>query len=391
MVTNEIVKLQDGKHHYTFAASSGRWTSPTDESLTVEKREFFTSHLEPGRVWERIREELKPHVIPDYAIEAGTDHVEHSSFFVTAPRRQLDAIETVLQNIDTVENARAWNAARKVPTVYVTRSFQFQHVSPLQLLPHVDDALKAAKTTRYMVNSRELGVTASIDGMQQLEEVFRRLDTPENAKQWKPASPHELRALLAEHSLRSGSHMPNLDAQNPTLPAASSGPSRDLNNPSGSVSRIVPDNKPSLPTTPEQQSLALAKKLRDTESVTDEQRAELTQLVEQSLEDRLKQQAEQMKQLRAKLQQVEKALQERQQLKDRMILRRVEELLDPNIDWDSVARERSSTNPFSAASSTGTPIGLPGPPSLPAVSQEAAHLKPPANDDTSDFQLPVSR
>ncbi|MCA9086859.1 MAG: hypothetical protein KDA81_22535, partial [Planctomycetaceae bacterium] len=146
--------------------------------------------------------------------------------------------------------------------------------------------------------------------------------------------------------------------------------------------------------------LELARTLRSAKTVTDEQRAELTLLVEQSLEARLKQQAEQVEQLRAKLQQVEKALQDRQQNKDRMIQRRVEELLDPNIDWDSVARDRSATDSFAPAivrsasnfrspnpfrtsprgdgisefsralagersQSGGTPIGLPGPPHLP--------------------------
>ncbi|MEZ6124364.1 MAG: hypothetical protein R3C49_14495 [Planctomycetaceae bacterium] len=47
VVSRRSVKVQDGMHHYTFAASSGRWTSPTDDSLTIEQREFFVSHLDP--------------------------------------------------------------------------------------------------------------------------------------------------------------------------------------------------------------------------------------------------------------------------------------------------------------------------------------------------------
>ena len=151
---------------------------------------------------------------------------------------------------------------------------------------------------------------------------------------------------MAEHSLRNGRHMPGSDVQNLTLPGTSSDPFRGVFGPVAPQSRIVLDNKPSTRNAPEQQSLELAKTLRSAETVTDEQRAELTVLVEQSLEARLKQQAEQVEQLRAKLQQVEKALQDRQQNKDRMIQRRVEELLDPNIDWDSVARERSAMSPF---------------------------------------------
>ncbi|MEZ6124363.1 MAG: hypothetical protein R3C49_14490 [Planctomycetaceae bacterium] len=267
-------------------------------------------------------------------------------------------------------------------------------------------------------------MTASVEGLQQLEKVFRRLDTLENAKNWKPMSPHESQALQAEllAKARQASDRGIFDERSiPNLRSDRNSVARNhiLSSPSAEMRP-----QPSTRNPPEQKSLELAKTLRSAETVTDEQRAELAVLVEQSLEARLKQQAEQVEQLRAKLQQVEKALQDRQQNKDRMIQRRVEELLDPSIDWDSVARERSASDPFRAASgfsglqnaasstvprsskplqtsprgdgisefsralageralSAGTPIGLPGPPHLPQ--SKPASLPP----TPADFEVP---
>jgi hypothetical protein len=92
----------------------------------------------------------------------------------------------------------------------------------------------------------------------------------------------------------------------------------------------------------EQQSLNLAKQLRSQTSLSAQDKSRLAELVTESLDQKLQKQREAAASLRKKLVLIEKALQSREANRERIIERRVEELLDPNVDWDGLVSPQQS-------------------------------------------------
>ena len=111
------------------------------------------------------------------------------------------------------------------------------------------------------------------------------------------------------------------------------------------------------------------------------------------MEQRLEQQQKQVHSLKTKLKLIEESLRGKQQHKDRIIERRVEELLDPDIDWNSlqpgtatspVAQNPDSGIPPLRMPTSGTPTGLPKPPHLPGTSHSSLVRSSPITEDSSD-------
>ena len=132
----------------------------------------------------------------------------------------------------------------------------------------------------------------------------------------------------------------------------------------------------------EQKSLDLAKELRKG-NVSDAQRSELRKLVTQSLDNRLREQEAQVRQLREKLSKVEQTLTERRQARNRMVERRVEELLDPNVDWDNLAPTRNTRQSSFNQPQKPTPIGIPGPPHIP-MNNPLVSVRPTTKSSTKN-------
>lgn len=110
----------------------------------------------------------------------------------------------------------------------------------------------------------------------------------------------------------------------------------------------------------DQTALNLARQFRGKGLDDPEARAQLSQAVENAFDQRQAHQKAEAKRLQEKLKQIQDAIDNREALRERIIQRRVDELLDPNVDWDSL-----SSSSASGATFGGTPIGLPGPPQLP--------------------------
>ena len=109
----------------------------------------------------------------------------------------------------------------------------------------------------------------------------------------------------------------------------------------------------------EKKPLELAGRLRAVEAVSDVQRAELRKLVADALEVRLTKQKLQVEQLTAKLKKVENAWNRRQQARERIIDRRVEELLDPAVDWETIvasAGSRPAIVPYAQEGHNAVPV-----------------------------------
>ena len=253
-VTANRVQFRDSDHLYTFAASTGRWTSPTDERLQ--------------RATETIR---LPTMIRG---------------------NQVDALRQAFDKASVV----------------------------------VD---------RFMLSGSPEGPLLVVDTRKSDVERVREI----------------VEQFVTDHAAR--------DA--PTIAAPSPADVRG-SKPAEFPSFIQPVVDPA-----EQQALDLARTLRDAGKPTDEQQAELKELVLQSLEARFQQQANQVQQLTEKLEKVRSALEQRQQNKDRIIQRRVEELLDPSVNWASLTSRSAPVN----VAATGTPIGLAGPAHIPMGSPAA--------------------
>ena len=91
-------------------------------------------------------------------------------------------------------------------------------------------------------------------------------------------------------------------------------------------------------------SLSFAKLLRlkqDKHPLTKTDKSELQKLVSAALEERLKAQQKSVDDLRKKLKAVEQKLKVKTDNKEKMIERRVDELLNPELDWNSVSNKAS--------------------------------------------------
>jgi|GEM_PF-3050539 len=148
----------------------------------------------------------------------------------------------------------------------------------------------------------------------------------------------------------------------------------------------------------ERKTIDIAQKLQPADGSEDElkqQKQELRDAVESAFSARRLLQEARMNEMQEKLSQIKTTLQSRAQRRDRIIERRVEELQDPNLNWESLrssgrrsntVRNRSESirrvpvggsaglslnGPGPGVLATGTPIGLPGPPDEPLGAVDA--------------------
>jgi hypothetical protein len=114
-------------------------------------------------------------------------------------------------------------------------------------------------------------------------------------------------------------------------------------------------------------TLELAKQIRDQKDQKGVLVDQLQEAVENVFELRMQIQQAELDRLRAKLQSVERSLEGRRNARRRIIDRRVEELVNPDVNWDQLTSrpQRPSPNTVAVVPVTGTPIGLVGPPQLP--------------------------
>lgn len=115
----------------------------------------------------------------------------------------------------------------------------------------------------------------------------------------------------------------------------------------------------------DQTALNLARQFRGKGLDDPEARTQLSQAVANAFDQRQDHQKAEAKRMQEKLKQIQDAIDSREMLRERIIQRRVDELLDPNVDWESLS-----------PSAAGSPIGLPGPPHLPGVGPSGTPAKP---------------
>lgn len=257
-ISSDIVTVRDGKDYYTFAASSGIWTSPTNSDY---QKHSATLPVNSATDFKRLQQEMRATNNRAIVQSQGRKTVT-----ISGPRHHVVKAERMMKDIQdglSVKNSSPGIAAQENPSGGVTD-----------------------------LNSPLLGMKARIPGF-------------------------------------------NANGPGPGIVG-------------GTVGHL------------ELQSLDLAKRLRARTDHSADEKAQLLKLVSKSLDQKLQQQRMAAKRLREKLESVEKALQSREANRKRIIERRVEELLDPSIDWATVQPNSSSVD-IPGMPVTGIPIGLPGP------------------------------
>lgn len=112
----------------------------------------------------------------------------------------------------------------------------------------------------------------------------------------------------------------------------------------------------------EQKTIELARRAAD-QSNDDQLRAELSLAVDESFEARRRLQEAELDRMKQKLETLENTIRNRNRIRNRIVKRRVEELLDPAVNWDSVSNATGFKRRVSSPG--GTPVGIPGPPHIP--------------------------
>lgn len=223
-----------------------------------------------------------------------------------------------------------WTSPTDDSLIVERRSIRVKHIPPRAALEHIQVKFDSVEIVDFTDIGGDLLITDTRGKLIAGAKQIREIDTPENAKLWNAASyPYSPFRKGASQGFQYDSRRQRQRISPPK--AMDSGP--------GVVSPFGIENRhPSAIVHPaDQQSLSLAQSLRKADGVSDEQKQQLRELVQEALDAKLQQQTTQVEQLRAKLQRVEQQLDARQESRERIIERRVEELLDPAIDWQSLS------------------------------------------------------
>lgn len=128
----------------------------------------------------------------------------------------------------------------------------------------------------------------------------------------------------------------------------------------------------------EKRSIRIAQKLRDAKAGDDESAVadlqnQLHQAVTRAFDSQRDLLTRRMQTMQTKLAMIKDSLNARENRRERIIERRVEELLDPSIDWNATTLQAGTSHELPR---TGTPIGLPGPLQIAADLQESDDVVP---------------
>jgi hypothetical protein len=260
-----LVQLQADDHLYTFSASKGRWTSPTDPELQSSATTFKLQHVSAHDLAREIETWISSQNPADV----------HGSLMMTN------------QNVTIRADRRSWSELA------------------IKKLRELDVPSTSVVVDPLTTDSPEAGYWAAPDGL----------------------SIRQMKTRLQDK---------------------------------------------------EQQSVTTAESLRTKATPVDADREKLTDLVDEAFRIRQAMQLADLDRMQARLQKIKANLNARQQNRDRIVRRRVEELLDPNgaaTQWNTLPAGLSPGVHFDRPSNT-TPIGLAGPPHIPLGAPGLATLDP---------------
>lgn len=296
VVSNDLVTVYEGDHIYTFAANSGRWTSPTDDKLQMMSKAIPTF----------------PKGMDSRSIDAELKRLNLS--LVTTGKGQ--AISGAAADIAQFESflARSTSSKMGLPQPAGTTGFSFPDSVQNQPSP----ARSPSESNGLTQPGQTLGTfVPSGSGMPLSSRPLPDPGSGLSGNRFEAPSPNR-RPQLPGTFPSYPSQANRLQLYRPNTPAAKA----------------------------EKASLKLAETLRDKQQkreLTDAEKAELHNLVASALVERLTAQQKSVDELRKKLKAVEAKLKNKLDNKQKMIDRRVDELLNPDLDWNSVSTKGTAS------------------------------------------------
>lgn len=381
----DLVTIRSADHIYTFAAAFGKWTSPTDDTLQRDSTTNMSRPVGPNAIGSRGDDDRK-NTPPKF------DHI------VVDPAPEQEALWA-----DGV--GLKWSKDKDVLYGY---SFVIGEWIALDIGPQDRIVPKVYGTVATVQDRNGIAAFSGISG------GWDRLELSEPFAAQPRFVDDSVRLQTKDQlyifAARYGKWTSPVDAHpaqvfpTTTDSSSSSEPSHDHHDDGHTIAQLEEAWEHA-----ERKTVEVALGLQRayaTEDELDELRKELRDAVESAFSARQMLQEARMNEMRDKLSQIKTALQSRAQRRDRIIERRVEELQDPGLNWQSLrgagassSRGRnqlknatrlplgdpdpgspSSTEPPWGKPATGTPVGLPGPPNISLRNAGAAKTPPELAD-----------
>lgn len=344
-VSNNLVTVYDADHIYTFAASSGRWTSPTDPKLQEVKETIRPSGSPASKeAIDTAASGLNISVMSSRGIMS----VQGAASDIKKFKERLAKNKTsTTSRRAEAENGTAYNPGGSPDRQFIQRPGFAAAPNLFRNEPaNKDRSLAPPSPQRNSFAPRNNSFAQP--SLPELPPVAKdpRSSVPALSTQSAPAQFSFPSVVPSGQTLNPPQAFSPFAA--PPQPASSLRFNPSPRAPNGEPSAFIvppirfPGVIQSRPNTSksEASSLALAKKLRskqDEQRLTPSDKASLQKLVKAALDERLQIQKKSVDALRKKLKAVEDKLKAKSDNKQKMIDRRVDELLNPELDWDSVS------------------------------------------------------
>ncbi len=128
----------------------------------------------------------------------------------------------------------------------------------------------------------------------------------------------------------------------------------------------------------EKQTHQLADKLKQSKSPSEPERTELTTAVRKSFEARQALQRAELADLAQRMKSMQQSIDMRDKLADKVIERRIEDLLNPNLKWDLLAAKDRTLDGHNSESSNGSATTAQSAPETPTLTPESSAYLPPS-------------
>ncbi|MEP3481722.1 MAG: hypothetical protein ABJZ55_20935 [Fuerstiella sp.] len=376
-LSDSLVTVYDSDHIYTFAASNGRWTSPTDKALEETKETIRAGNFTYNQQ------------LLDEAVEGLSVIVSSSrgSLTVRGAERDVDEFKKRLAQLKPSGQFPRPSSNRRLPQQPDFSGPGVSQSRPATLAPSRSSSASSTNSISSQITNMAPSKSSQPPVSSWVQPQPSR--SPENILNPLTAIPQLAPQPFHPSDSQSFSRLSGLNtfpvpAESPNvigIPGAPIVPANRFTyeHPVGMRFTDSFFSRPSSSKT-ETASLNFAKKLRrkqDDQPLTKADKSELEKLVSAALEERLKGQQKSVDDLRKKLKAVEQKLKAKTDNKDKMIDRRVDELLNPELDWNSVSNK--AARPAMARSF------------FDATSDKKSTLNQPTTSRTSPFdRLPTS-
>ena len=381
-----------GQFDVSGMSNTGRYVQGNNVIVTwSEERDSVSGFSQEMGKWTRLTIERQDRVIPVVggsvaAVQAGKichaysgkkgrwDTLELPEGYQAVPIVHEDMV--MIRTKDHIYTFTAstglWSSPSDPQYEQLAKEFKTQHVHGLYIMELLQKRLEDGHLSEFqaMGSNNRIEVRARRKDMDKIEELIRESDTQEVAQ--------------AGSSSRSGRRPSTSSQLSDPFGQGVAGPgpgTRISSLPPEAGNRISNSSIKARVREADERSLAIANQLRGSAEKSDSELKELREAVEAAFDTRLEIQLKEVQRMQQKVSELQAALSKRQQIRQQVIDRRVDELLNPDIDWSrqtvsqSTGQSQQRMPVYNQISGPSTPIGLPGPPHIPVGSPASSALR----------------